>query len=165
MKKRDDSDGEEEACLSDAAVVPNTSDHPCLPKNRLSHVLRSIEDMKRTLGPEDCITDKSGSLASLLLETEDCEDDPSQKHDLQSLALATAGSMIMTSDARTGPFATTVDVFDLVTESLRMMSVMSWKADDADLQLDSDEEDELKDSIHLSKVRWSAKHVPHERGA
>jgi hypothetical protein len=159
----DASDTADETCSTNATPVsPNVRPHHCFPKNRLAQVLRSIVDMNNSLRHEDCNTDESLSLGGLLVEMAEHNDDEApQPRDLQYQDLATAPDTTSTS----GP-VNPVDILDFVTDSLRTISLMDWKdrdGDGKDSRLDSDDEDALKDSIHLAKERCRAKQNQQEK--
>lgn len=148
-------DGKGKAPFVNATTAPDTGEHTSL-----------IKDMKSSLCHDTCITDEHRSLGALLLESEEHEAGEPQKRHLQSLALETAPSTTNPSGARMEPMATPVNIEELVKESLRMMSLLSRKdleLDDPDSRLDSDEEDALRDSIHLAKVRCNAKRAEQEK--
>jgi hypothetical protein len=154
----DVSDAAGEICSTNADVTPNVRPHPCFPKHRLAQVLRSIVDISSSLRHESCVANESLSLGGLLVEMAEHDGDESKHRDLQYLDLATAPATTCSSGA-----VNPVDIMDLVTDSLRTISLMAWKdADGKDSRLDSDEEDALKDSIHLAKQRCRAKQVQRE---
>jgi hypothetical protein len=148
-------DGKGKVSFVNATAAPDTGERTSL-----------IEDIKSSLCHDTCITDEHRSLGALLLESDEHEAGESQKRHLQSLALETAPSTTNPSGARMESMATPVDIEELVKESLRLMSLMRGKdleLDDPDSRLDSDEEDALRDSIHLAKVRCNSKRAEQEK--